>query len=702
MTNAYAATKKIVIGLMAGLLLGCNQGDSQPSPTSVATETAPPAAASAAVDGANWERYGRTYKEDHFSPLAQIHEGNINRLGLAWYQDLPTGSSVGASAPLAVDGVLYYAVGFSVIHATDAKTGKLLWQYDPKAFEAAGTELRSGWGVRGIAYGDGKVFTGTIDGRLIAIDAATGTLVWSAQTTEPGDSRYITGMPYVMDGKVIIGHGGADFAPVRGYVTAYDMNTGEQAWRFYTVPGNPADGFENDAMAMAAKTWTGEWWKYGGGATAWHAMAYDPEFNRIYIGTGNGAPWNQKIRSPGGGDNLFVCSILALDADTGEYVWHYQVNPGETWDYNANMDIQLAELAIAGETRKVILHAPKNGFFYVIDRSDGKLISAEPFAEVSWAERIDLETGRPVEIPAARFPDGTVHVLYPDMFGAHGVEAMSYNPGTGLVYLPARNKASPYTDPEDLESWEYVGKNFMNNSMGKAPADVEIPPDNGWLAAWDPVKQQEVWRVEMDNIHNGGTLTTAGNLVVQGRSTGELSIYAADSGEKIWSFDAQNGIQAQPISYLVDGKQYISLLVGWRGSSYSGEGKRWDYHTQKRRLLTFALDGQAQLPAYQETTSPIIDVPDFDVDETKAAAGKVLFNRTCSICHGGNAKAGGAAPDLLRSAVPTNLDLLVAVVQQGSLKSRGMPRYEELSTAEVENLQHYIRKTARESLDTEQ
>ena len=324
-------------------------------------------------DGSNWARYGRNTKEQHYSPLTQINDKNIDRLGLAWSYNLPISPSKG-SAPLAVDGVLYFAAGNSIIHAVKAKSGKLLWKYDPEVFKTAGHQhkMRGGWGggVRGIAYSEGKIFTATLDGRLIAIDSTTGAVLWSVMTTEPNDGLYITGAPWVMKGKIIIGNGGADLAPVRGYVTAYDINTGKQAWRFYTVPGNPKDGFENKAMEMAAKTWTGDWWKFGGGGTVWNAMAYDKKLNRIYIGTGNGAPWNRKIRSPEGGDNLFLSSIVALDADTGEYIWHYQVNPGESWDYNAAMDIELAEITIDGRLRSVILHAPKNGFFYVIDRTE--------------------------------------------------------------------------------------------------------------------------------------------------------------------------------------------------------------------------------------------------------------------------------------------------------------------------------------------
>ncbi|WP_022957338.1 PQQ-dependent dehydrogenase, methanol/ethanol family [Spongiibacter tropicus] len=650
-------------------------------------------------DGTNWPSYGRTYKETHYSPLKQINENNIDRMGLVWSYDLPAAPSSGVSAPLAVDGVLYFSVGHSVIHAMDAKTGKLLWQFDPKTAEHAGHKLRAGWGVRGIAYNKGKVFTGTLDGRLIAIDAKTGKQLWSAMTVDPEDGRYITGAPWVMNGKVIIGHGGADYNPVRGYVTAYDEETGKQAWRFYTVPGNPADGFENKAMEMAAKTWSGEWWRFGGtGGTVWGSMTYDKEFNRIYIGVGNGAPWNQKIRSPGGGDNLFLSSIVALDADTGEYIWHYQTNPGESWDFNATMDMVLDEMEVDGKTVPVLYQAPKNGFFYVINRLDGSFISAEKFSRVTWATGIDPKTGRPIEVPEARYPDGKAFLMFPSAWGAHGVAAMSYNPDTGLVYLPARDMANIYTDAESTEDWTYRKGMKINSGLGKPPAGMTVPKGKGWLAAWDPRTQKEVWRVDLEHTHNAGTMTTAGNWVMQGRNSGELSVYKADSGEKIWSFDAQNGIMTHPITYLVDGKQYVTQIVGWRASSDRGSGKAWDYRTQKRRVLTFALDGKAKLPPNTSKPGPIIDLPDFKIDEEKAALGRATYYSTCYVCHGVEVLAGGAAPDLLRSGITTDKNILASVLIEGAMVPAGMPQFEDMTMEEVEGLVHFIRKVARREL----
>lgn len=652
-------------------------------------------------NGDDWPSYGGDYTENHFSPLTEINEGNVARLGLAWSYDidvLPTSNS----APLEIDDVLYFASGYSIIHALDAVTGALLWKYDPQAAEAAGERMRGAWGVRGIAYWRGKIYTGTVDGRLIALDAKSGREVWSVTTVEPGDGRYISGPPWVFNNTIVIGHGGGDFAPVRGYVTAYDAETGRQKWRFHTVPGNPADGFENDAMRMAAETWDGEWWRYGGGGTVWHAMAYDPRYNRLYIGTGNGAPWNQRIRSPGGGDNLFLCSIVALDADTGEYVWHYQVNPGETWDYNAAMDIELADLEIDGRTRHVILHAPKNGFFYVIDREDGELISAGPFVEnITWAERIDQVTGRPVEVPAARYPNGQASIVFPSPVGAHSAEAMSFSPRTGLVYIPAIEQGRIYVDAPNLSGWSFTPGQVINNGTGPAPAGMVVPRGSNRLLAYDPVRQREAWSVPLQGAKNGGVLSTAGNLVFQGNVTGEVTAYSADKGERLWAFDAQTGILAQPISFRAGGRQYVTVVTGWRMGAPSGPGLEWDYRVQRRRVLTFALDGQATLPPLDRTPPPLVDDAAFRIDARRAQVGASVYGLRCYLCHGGGLNSGGTAPDLRRSPIPLDSASMNAVLNEGVLRSNGMPQFAELSPAEIEGLQHYVRQQARAAIAAE-
>ncbi|TWO81872.1 PQQ-dependent dehydrogenase, methanol/ethanol family [Denitratisoma oestradiolicum] len=653
--------------------------------------------------GAHWAGYSRSFDEQRYSPLTQINASNVKRLGLAWTLELNNIGNV-STAPLAVDGVIYFAAGLSVVHAVDARTGKLLWRHDPDVAKVAGEKLREAWGIRGLAFWKGKVYAGTQDGRLIALDASNGRLLWSVMTVGKDDQRYITGAPRVFNGKVIIGHGGADFGPVRGYVTAYDAETGKQRWRFHTVPGNPADGFENKAMEMAAQTWTGEWWKHGGGGTVWNAMTYDPEFNRIYLGTGNGAPWNQKIRSPDGGDNLFLCSVVALDADTGEYVWHYQTNPGETWDYNSAMDMVLADLTIEGKPRKVMLHAPKNGFFYVIDRKTGKLISAEKIVKVTWAERIDLATGRPVETPNARYQNGET-TIWPSGMGAHNWPPMSFNPDTGLVYIPVRELPGYYNDKGiDFKNWRHEsGPHF---STGVNPINnIDPPPDAGTsaLLAWDPVQQREVWRMPTPGIFNGGTLTSAGGLVFQGDAAGRFTAHDARNGKVLWSFNLGVGTIAPPITYTAGGKQYVSVLAGWTGliqalgSLTAQHG--WVGREHPRRLLTFALDGKAKLPRSAPPKRPVpLDDPGLALDDTKITQGREIYSDRCVTCHGPAAVAGGYAPDLRASPVALALDALDGVVRQGALLQRGMPQFSEISRGELDALRHYLRARAREDL----
>jgi quinohemoprotein ethanol dehydrogenase len=661
-------------------------------------------------EGRNWSHYGRDVEETHFSPLKQINDKNIAELGLSWFRDLPVMISSN-SAPLAIDGVLYFAVGLSQTYALDAVTGRQLWHYDPDVAAVAGDRLRPGWGVRGIAFWDKKVFTGTQDGRLIAIDAGTGAPVWEVQTIDEGKLLFITGPPRVFNGKVIIGFGGSEYENARGYVTAYDGKSGKQLWRFYTVPGNPDVGFENEAMAMAARTWTGKWWNYGGGGNVWNAMTYDPVFNRIYLGTGNGSPWNRKIRSPGGGDNLFVCSIVALDADSGEYVWHYQTNPGETWDYNSAMDIQLATVEIDGNLKQVIFHAPKNGFFYVIDREDGKLLSAEPYARVNWATHIDLKTGRPVEVPGIRYETGET-VIWPGTTGAHSWQAMAYNPQTRLVYIPGLDVPSYFNDTGMVfYQWRRTPR-VLDGGINPWPFDrpqmdprlvKELdgfdPVNFGFLKAWDPRTQQPAWTIRQFGM-NGGVMTTAGNLVFQGQADGYLVARSADSGRELWRFNTQNGIAAQPITYSVNGKQYVTVITGYSASPAvlwpASAPYSWDYRNQQRRVLTFALGGDESLPAPAAGSGVIVD-PNEEIDSGAADRAKVRYNQSCILCHGVKLVSGGAAPDLRKSPIPLSSEAFYEVVHGGSLESRGMPRFDELSRQEVEDLRQLVRSEANQS-----
>jgi quinohemoprotein ethanol dehydrogenase len=664
-----------------------------------ADSRATPASPGSAADG-SWQSYGRTPDEQRFSPLFEINSGNVSRLGLAWSLDLADMVSLEAT-PLEVAGTIYFTGTRAVAFAVDARSGKLLWRYDPEVARVASEHMRMDYGAsRGAAYADGRVFIATGDGRLIALDAHTGKPLWTQQTIPVDSAGTITGAPRVFGDKVIIGQGGAEYG-FRGYVTAYDTRTGRQAWRFFTVPGNPRNGFESPAMQMAARTWSGEWWKYGGGGTPWNAITYDAELNRVYIGTGNASPYDPILRTQGNGDNLFLASIVALDADSGRYLWHYQVNPQESWDYKATADIVLAELTINGRKRKVLMQAPTNGFFYVIDRQTGKLISAEKFGKVTWAERIDLATGRPVEAPGIRYPDGPV-TLYPSTFGAHNWQAMSFNPVAGLVYIPYMQLGTRFArfpnGAQDLAADTYKYRFTM--TVGAEFVKEDDRDGKGALLAWDPVANKLRWKIDHPQLWNGGTMTTAGNLVFQGTATGDLAAYSADQGKDLWHFDAKLGIIAPPISYELDGHQYISILVGWGGAVLSQDlmPVGWKYRAQPRRLLTFALDGTASLPQTAPpdfTVDAVVD-PNFAADPKLIEQGaKLYFTHQCIVCHGADAKSAGIAPDLRESTIISQLAAVTKVLREGVLSSKGMPKFSELSDTDIASLQQYVASQAR-------
>ena len=665
-------------------------------------KTAPPAASTDAqlrdtADGRDWPGFGRTYGEQHFSPLTQIDDGNIGKLGLVWSMDLEPGNS--ATGPIAVDGVLYFARQYSVVNAVDAATGKLLWTYDPQAPQVAGVRLRQGWGSRGLAWWNGKIYTATQDGRLIALNAKTGKPVWTVQTLSDGDPRFISGAPRVFDGKVIIGNGGADEAAIRGYVTTYDAETGKELWRFWTVPGDPKKGFENPAMAMAAKTWAGDWWNKGGGGTVWNAITYDRASDTIYLGTGNGSPWNRKLRSEGKGDNLFLCSIIALDAKTGAYKWHYQINPGESWDFNAAMDMELADLTIDGQPRKVLMTAPKNGFLYVIDRLTGKLISAKPFVPVTWAKGIDLKTGRPIENPGIHYESG-VATFSPTPVGAHSWLPMAFSRQTNLVYIPAIELEATYDDRGITpQNWKRKGGMALDYGVHSSIAFPKGREDSASaLVAWDPVAQKQVWRVPTPIHFNGGVLATGGNLVFQGQMDSRFNAYDARTGKRLWSFDAKAPVIAPPISYSVNGRQYITVLSG-NGTSGGFLGsalKRYgiDYRTQARRVLTFAIGGTATLPAKIPYTAQAVDDPAFRPDPAAEKRGGEIYNSRCVVCHGGGVAAAGVAPDLRGSGAIVSAETFDAIVHDGALVPNGMPRFEELSDGDRNDLRQFLRAAA--------
>lgn len=631
-----------------------------------------------------WPSYGRDYHEQRFSPLAQINSDNIDQLGLAWSFDTDYNRGLEAT-PVVVDGVMYVTGNWSVVYALNAATGELLWRYDPEVDKAWGKMACCDVVNRGVALYEGKVFVGTIDARLIALDAASGDLLWQAQTADLSHPYTITGAPRAAKGKVFIGNGGAEYG-VRGYVSAYDVDSGDLAWRFYTVPGNPADGFEDATQAMAAETWSGEWWRYGGGGTVWDAIVYDPELNQLYIGVGNGSPWNPRIRSPEGGDNLFLSSIVALDPDTGDYIWHYQETPAEAWDYTATQPIILANMEVDGESTPVIWHAPKNGFFFVIDRREGRLLSAEPFAPVNWASHYDLATGRPVLTPNADYADGPFALLPPGT-GAHNWHPMAYSPDTGLVYIPVLDSPA-YTleDPAEFiyqqGHWNY-GTNIHIESIGN---DLMAQPllrqfSRGHLSAWDPVLQKERWRVQHKRGWNGGVLATAGDLVFQGTGDKRFLAMRASDGAVLWQFEAQSGVMAGPASYSIDGEQYIAVLAGWGGGVGMIEGIEPGIFAARGRVLAFKLGGNSVLPALPAAVQRPEPPPVTVDDEQTITRGSELYIKYCGICHGLEGVSNGRVPDL-RRLPQVFYDNFDAIVLDGAMRDAGMAGFGDVLTPE--------------------
>jgi quinohemoprotein ethanol dehydrogenase len=680
----------------------------------------PGAYALESVSADQWVAYGRDSTQQRFSPLDAINVETVKHLGLQWSLDLPNETAL-VSTPLFVDGTLYFSGNFSVVYAVDPKQGRVKWSYDPKTRETLArqhTKMWVNWGAcRGLAYWQNRLYVATADGRLIALSAKTGGVLWSVQTFDPKTPRNITEAPLAFNGKVVIGHGGGDIGPMRGYVTAYDAQNGRQLWRFYTVPGNPAEGFESEALSAAAKTWTGDWWKFGGGGAVWNAMTFDPQFNRVYLGTGNGSPWNAKIRSPLGGDNLYLASIVALDADSGRYVWHYQETPGDAWDYDAAVDMVLADISLEGKARKVLMQASKNGFFYVIDRATGRLISAQPFVPTNWAKSVDMNTGRPVEEPGMRPQAGQPGVtLRPTQAGGHSWPSMSYNPGTGLTYIPALEYDEYYSARDiDPKHWtlapfalslgysDVVGRELEESPPSAIDnTNVDVNQPSAWLQARDPRTNRSVWQVRQPGRFAGGTLTTRGDLVFIGQADGHLAAYDARTGGALWTFDTGRPIAASPITYSVGGVQYISVLVGW-GSFPAAEGSvsdpnlRMTYRDGGRRLLTFALDGQSAYSSIPPPTVIPIDVPDFKPDSAKILRGQHIFDEVCSNCHGTNALSGGLAPDLRASHAASDPNTLRAILH-GALELRGMPKFYDYSFDDVDAIYQYIRFRAREDI----
>ncbi len=653
-----------------------------------------PALVNSEKDSKNWLSYGLNYSEDRFSQLEEISEGNVDKLGLLWSYDLNSIRGVEAT-PVVVDGIMYVTAPWSIVHAIDTRTGKQLWTYDPKVPRETGIKACCDVVNRGVALYKGKVFFASLDGRLISLDAATGTKVWEQVTLDTTKNYTITGAPRVFKGKVIIGNGGAEYG-VRGYITAYDAESGAQAWRWYSVPGNPDEAYEQPELEMAAETWdpSGRYWELGGGGTMWDAMAYDPELNLMYVGVGNGSPWNRRLRSPGGGDNLFLSSIVALNPDDGSYIWHYQGTPGDHWDYTATQSLILADLEIEGSKRKVIMQAPKNGFFFVIDRTDGEFISAQNFVDVNWATGYD-DNGRPIELAAAEYKSGAYEAI-PGPHGAHNWHPMSYNPNTGLVYIPAQGIPLVFEDDPNWVANSTASGGFMSGTGWNLGALMSAVPAKsavfGHLLAWDPVKQKAAWKVEHIAPWNGGTLSTAGNLVFQGSADGRFVAYNAINGNKLWEVPVGTGVVAAPVTYEVDGRQYVSIAAGW-GGSYGVSV----HHTESQspgKIYTFSLEGEMPMPALEiPEPKPIVSGVAYNPQDI--AAGTKLYITHCFLCHGVPAVGNGGNIPNLGYSDKNKIENLKNFVLTDALKELGMPNFtDKLTENEVTKIQAFIQGTA--------
>ena len=658
----------------------------------------------AASGNAEWLSYGKDYSEQRFTPLDQVNATNVGQLGLAWYAEFDTDRGQEAT-PIEVDGVIYTTTAWSKVFAFDVKSGKQLWSYDPKVQGAKGYDACCDVVNRGVAAWKGRIYVGTLDGRLVALDAKTGAVDWSVQTTDTSKPYTITGAPRVIKDRVLIGNGGAEYG-VRGYISAYDSATGKLDWRFYMTPnpnGQP-DGAASDAIMAktAAATWSdGEWKKTGGGGTPWDAIVYDPQLDIVYIGTGNGSPWNHMRRSGGKGDNLFLSSILALKPDTGEYVWHYQTTPGESWDYTATQQLTLADLTIGGQPRKVIMQAPKNGFFYVLDRQTGQLLSAKNYATINWATSVDMRTGRPIEAPGARYETAD-HVQIPGPLGAHNWQPMAFDPKTSLVYIPTN--VTPF-DYADNKSYKYnpggwnVGVDMVANAKTLTPDQAKAMGAmiTGALIAWDPVQQKAVWTVNHPFFWNAGVLATAGGLVFQGDAVGELAAYDAQTGKQVWTYKTGNGVIAAPMSFELDGVQYIAVMVGTGGGGQISAPAFMP--TRPRlpgRLLVFKLGGTITAPDFKIPPPLPIDLT--GVTSTgDPQRGFVLFNDNCQVCHGPNA-TGAWLPDLKRTPMLLSADNWRSIVIEGAKAPHGMASFARFLTPhDAEDIRAFVIQESRKA-----
>ncbi len=636
----------------------------------------------------DWELLGNSSEMQHHSSLNQISSASVARLGLAWSAEIPSPDGL-VGNPLIKDGVVYQSGARGRMFANDVRTGKQLWVYEPK-YEFS-DRVQASWGGRynrGLALAAGLAIVATGDCRLIAVDQKTGALVWEKQACDAADMYAITGAPRVGGGKVFIGNSCLDAGSGRGHVDAFDAKTGKHAWRFYTVPGDPAKPQDSKLYEMAAKTWGTGWFaKTKGCGSVWDAMVYDSKLDRLYIGTGGPAPFSPTTRASDAGDELFTNSIVALDAKTGEYIWHFAQTPHDGWNYESAVGLMIADLPLSGSTKRVVISVPKNGFAYVLDAIDGKFISGKNYTTVNWAKGLD-NNGRPIYDPAAQYwtkPDGTAMIL-PSTMGAHGWEALAYSPHDHLLYIPV--EVMPTKAVLDLKG---IAGGLSMDFYAQGPGPDWTP--HGELVAWDPITQTERWRHRDPTPVNGGLLH-AGDLVFQGTADGNLIAFDATNGKRLWSATIGGVSRGAPSTVLVDGEQFLIVASGNANSSAtSSYVSRYAVLPEARgpsRLLAFKLDGKMPLPI--PASVPVVPrpaVPRFDAKLVEH--GKRTFEMSfCVDCHGLRGEsARGAVPDL-RLLPPPSSAALEQIVVGGALKARGMPPFPEMTHADAEAIYAYI------------
>jgi quinohemoprotein ethanol dehydrogenase len=703
----------LTAGLAGSLILG-GVASAAPQPEAHAKGAAAVDAArqlAADKEPGTWMSAGRTYSEQRYSPLTGINKANVGKLGLAWFGDIDTERGQ-ESTPVVVDGVMYITTAWSKVKAYDAETGKKLWEYDPKVDPSNGAVACCDVVNRGVAAWKGKLYLGALDGRLIALDAKTGTVAWQVQTTDPKEPYTITQVPRIVRGMVIIGNAGAEYT-CRGYVSAYDAATGKMKWRFYTVPGAPGDPTNSPELKKAFSTWSGDFWKYGGGATAWDTILYDPKTDLIYFGTGNGLSWSQTIRSPKGGDNLFVSSVIAVHANTGKYAWHFQEVPGDEWDYDVTNPLMTADLTIGGKPRHVLMQAPKTGFFYVWDAATGKLISADKFAPLNWATKIDLKTGRPVESPDARYTETKAAIVQPAPLGAHNWHPMSFSPRTGLVYIPVTESSTGFqsADPKTFQIKDRVYNtgtvSFSDKITTLYGQPGALPRGNirSYLEAYDPVRQKEVWRAPDKDYGAHGVMVTASDVVFSGDWSGNFNAFDARSGKKLWSAPTQADVVAAPSTYTIKGVQYVALLVGARGLP-PGQARTNPLSANNSRILVFKLNATATLPQTPITGSVagrVLDPPLLTGTNEQVIDGEGAYGRFCAGCHGAGGTADKSIPDLRYSPALRNVTNWNSIVLEGARADKGMVSFKKvLAEGQSEAIYHYIVSQANKAKATEQ